>query len=73
MYIPIFDQVSATKEDLKMVKVDIDTISSETNNKYGVSSVPTTIIIKGGKVLNKTLGFMTGPQLTKLISDTIKK
>ncbi len=71
MYMPIFDQVNSKNENWSMVKVDIDTISEEMARKFNVNAVPTTIIIKGGKVENKTQGFMTEDQLTHLIKATI--
>ncbi len=73
MYIPIFDQVSSENKDLPMFKVDIDTLSEETLKHYEVNAVPTTIILKSGKVKNKTQGFMTADQLMKLIDENLNK
>ncbi len=72
VYMPIFDLVNSKNENWNMVKVDIDTISEEVARKYSINAVPTTLIIKNGKIENKTQGFMSEEQLTNLIKENIK-
>jgi len=67
MYIPIFDKVSNKLEDVKMVKIDIDTITEPTAVKYNVSAVPTTVLIVNGEVKESRQGFIVEEELIKFI------
>lgn len=57
MLAPVFESVSAELNNAKFVKVDIDE-SLELAQKFGVSTVPTMMIFKDGKVVDKLVGFM---------------
>lgn len=54
---PVLEKV-ASKEDRKVVKVDVD--ASEDNNnlarKYEVSSIPNMVLFKNGKVVERFIG-----------------
>ncbi len=69
MYIPIFDKVSNQLENVKMVKIDIDTITEPTAIKYGVSAVPTTVMIENGEVIGTKQGFIVEAELIKFIEN----
>lgn len=57
MLAPVFESVSEEISDAKFVKVDIDE-SLELAQKFGISTVPTMMIFKDGKVVDKLVGFM---------------
>ncbi|MEG0181309.1 MAG: thioredoxin [Romboutsia sp.] len=57
MLAPVFESVSEELNDAKFVKVDIDE-SLELAQKFGISTVPTMMIFKDGKVVDKLVGFM---------------
>ncbi|GAA0865487.1 thioredoxin [Paraclostridium tenue] len=57
MLAPVFESVSEELNDAKFVKVDIDE-SLELAQKYGISTVPTMMIFKDGKVVDTLVGFM---------------
>ncbi|AUN15053.1 thioredoxin [[Clostridium] sordellii] len=57
MLAPVFESVSEEVSDAKFVKVDIDE-SLELAQKFGISTVPTMMIFKDGKVVDKLVGFM---------------
>ncbi|MGL5651003.1 MAG: thioredoxin [Paraclostridium sp.] len=57
MLAPVFESVSAELNNAKFVKVDIDE-SLELAQKFGISTVPTMMIFKDGKVVDKLVGFM---------------
>ena len=57
MLAPVFESVSGEVSDAKFVKVDIDE-SLELAQKFGISTVPTMMIFKDGKVVDKLVGFM---------------
>ena len=57
MLAPVFESVSEEINNAKFVKVDIDE-SLELAQKFGISTVPTMMIFKDGKVVDKLVGFM---------------
>ena len=57
MLAPVFESVSEELNDAKFVKVDIDE-SLELAQKFGISTVPTMMIFKDGKVVDTLVGFM---------------
>lgn len=57
MVAPIIDELSETYKDKLLIgKIDIDT-SPQTAAKYGVQSIPTVIMFKDGKEVERKVGF----------------
>ncbi|MBI3384862.1 thioredoxin [Candidatus Gottesmanbacteria bacterium] len=57
MIAPIVEELAKEyKGKLKVGELDVDT-STETAQKYGVMSIPTLIIFKGGQVVSTLVGF----------------
>ena len=53
---PILDEIGKELAGkLKVVKVDIDN-SEETTGSFGITSVPTLVLVKGGKEVGRILG-----------------
>ena len=55
MLSPIVDQIAAEKQDIKVCKVNIDE-EPELAAAFEVASIPTLILMKEGKLINKTIG-----------------
>lgn len=54
---PVLDELSESyKDKLVIVKLNVDT-SPSTPQKYGVMSIPTTILFKGGNETGRQVGF----------------
>ena len=54
---PIIDELSYTyKDKVSIGKVDVD-VSTGTAAKYGVQSIPTVIMFKDGKEVDRKVGF----------------
>jgi len=51
---------------LKVVKVDVDQ-NQEVAIRYGVQSIPTLMVFKDGKIVERVLGAMPKPRLVSLI------
>ena len=51
---------------LKVVKVDVDQ-NQEVAIRYGVQSIPTLMVFKGGKMVERVLGAVPKPRLVSLI------
>lgn len=64
---PILEKVAVEAADkCTVVKIDIDE-TPEVASKYGVRSVPTLIVFKGGEVKNRLVGRSTKENVLKLI------
>lgn len=54
---PILDELSEEyKDKVQVVKVNVDE-NQQTAGKYEIMSIPTTVLIKGGKELGRQVGF----------------
>ena len=68
---PILDALASEKgQHIKVVKVNIDE-SPNAPSKYGVRSIPTLLIFKGGEVVAQTVGSMGKSDLFKWVDSTI--
>ena len=72
MYSPIFESVSSNYKEIKFVKCNIDE-GKRVAVRFGVRSIPTTIIIKDKEVTSSMSGFMTEEQLKNFVSSNIKR
>ena len=61
----IIEQLSADRPDVKVVKVDVDE-SQMLAMQFGVRSIPTVVVFKNGKEVNRNVGFATRDQLITL-------
>lgn len=57
MVSPVIDQISKETDDVKVVKVDVDS-SPETAGRYGIRSIPTVILLNDGEIVDKKIGAM---------------
>lgn len=57
---------------LKVGKVNVDK-EAELASAFGITSIPTIVLIKNGKTVNSSIGFMTKDQLVKMINNEIRK
>lgn len=62
MISPILEELEATMNDLKVIKVDVDT-QQEIASKYGVMAMPTMIIFKDGNKMDQKVGALAKEDL----------
>ena len=55
MQSPIIDKLAEERTDIKVGKINVDECS-ELAEKYGIMSIPTIVIIKDEKLINKFVG-----------------
>ena len=67
MFAPIFEEFS-DKTDVKCVKIDVDN-NQELAREYIVMSVPTIILFKDGKEINRHNGYMSLEQLEEFVQN----
>lgn len=63
---PILEEIAEEREDIKVVKIDVDQ-EPELAAKYGVVSIPTLFVIENGEIKNQAMGAMPKAQLLNLL------
>lgn len=67
MLAPALEEVGAEVEGrAKVVKVDIDA-SPDLAQRFGIMSVPTLVVFKGGQVANQAVGVQPKPAILNLL------
>jgi thioredoxin 1 len=63
MVAPVLEQIATEQSGkLKIVKLNVDE-NTETPMKFNVTGIPTMILFKDGKMVERIVGFMPKPQL----------
>lgn len=63
---PVLEQLAADRPDVTVAKVDVDENMSLAAD-YGVESIPMLLVFKNGQLVNKSIGFVSQPEIEKLI------
>lgn len=67
MVAPILEQLANEVGDkAKIAKINVDT-EPELAGRFGVMSIPTLIVFKDGKILNKTVGLKSKEDLKRML------
>ena len=64
---PVLEEVSNELTDINIVKINVDE-HGELAQKYGVMSIPTLILFKDGKEIDKSIGFMPKEDIIEFIN-----
>jgi thioredoxin 1 len=64
---PILEKFAAANPNVKVVKVNVDD-AQQIAIKYGVRSIPTVAVFKGGAEVGKAVGVQRAAQLEQLVS-----
>ena len=63
---PILDEIARERADIKVGKVNVDE-QPELAGQFGVSSIPTMVIVKDGKAVNRAVGARPKEQILALV------
>ena len=55
MVAPIVEEIAAERADIKVGKVNVDE-QPELASQFGVMSIPTLVVMKGGKIAGQAIG-----------------
>ena len=66
MIAPIIEAVAKEKENTKFVKINVDD-AQELAMEYNVMSIPTLVLIKDGKEINRIVGLVDKSELLEII------
>ena len=71
MIAPILDELSDEFQEKAVVgKVNVD-LESDISTKYGITSIPTLLFFKDGKVQNQIMGAVSKADIEKALNDII--
>jgi len=66
MLAPIIQEIANENENIKVVKVNIDE-AQDLAEKYDVMSIPTTVVIKNGQEIDRTVGYVGKETILNMI------
>ena len=66
MLSPTVDEVASENDDIKVVKINVDE-SQEVAIKYQIMSIPTLVVIKNGKEVNRSVGVIDKEEILSMI------
>lgn len=66
MVAPILEEIAAECEDVVIGKVDVDT-QMELAAKFGVASIPTLVLMRGGQMVANAVGYRPKADIEKLL------
>ena len=66
MLSPVVDQVAEENPNIKVCKVNVDE-EQQLAIKYGVMSIPTLLVFKGGELVNQSVGVIPKEEVLNLI------
>ncbi|MGI5838902.1 MAG: thioredoxin [bacterium] len=68
---PVVEQIAGEyQEKMKVVKVNVDD-NPQTAAQYGVMSIPTLVVFKDGKAVQKMVGYMPKEQMKSQIDQVL--
>ena len=65
--VPLIDEIAREREDIKVVKVNIDE-DPELAREYRVMSIPTLMVMREGKVVKKASGARPKAQILEMLN-----
>ena len=66
MVSPIVDEIASERGDIKVGKINVDE-QSELAGQFGIMSIPTLVVMKGGKVVNQMVGARPKAQILAML------
>ncbi len=66
MIAPVLEEVAKERPDVTVCKVDVDE-ERELALEYGVSSIPTLLVFRDGKVVNQSIGAMPRERILAML------
>ena len=66
MVLPIVDEIAKEREDLLVGKINVND-NPDLAKEFGVMSIPTLIVMKDGKIVNRVSGAKSKSQILDLV------
>jgi len=68
MIAPYIEEIAQEREDITVGKIDVDAEPGLTS-KFGINTIPTLVVMEGGKILTQTAGYRPKAAILKLLND----
>ena len=68
MVAPIVEEIAAEREDIVVGKIDVDE-QMPLAAKFGITSIPTLIVMDGGKAVAQAIGYRPKADILRLLED----
>ena len=65
-WVPVVEEIAAERPDIKVGKINVDE-QPELAGQYRVMSIPTLLVMKGGKVVNQMVGARPKAQVLAML------
>jgi thioredoxin 1 len=66
MLSPIVDEISEERDDIKVCKINVDE-EPELSKQFGIMSIPTLVVMEGGKLKNKSVGVVPKEAILEML------
>ncbi|MCD7828165.1 MAG: thioredoxin [Clostridiales bacterium] len=66
MVSPIVDEIAEERSDVKVGKVNVDE-ESALAEKFGITAIPTLVVIENGKTVNQSVGALPKDEILNMI------
>lgn len=66
MVSPTIDEIASERDDIKVGKINVDE-QPELTGAFQVMSIPTLVVMKGGKIANRAMGARPKAQILSLL------
>ncbi len=63
---PILDEIAEEREDIKVCKINVDE-EPELASEYQIMSIPSLMVIEGGKIVNRSVGAKPKAQILAML------
>ncbi len=63
---PIVDEIAEEREDIKVCKINVDE-EGELAEQFGVSSIPSLVVMKNGEIVNQSVGAKPKAQILAML------
>lgn len=67
MVAPILDEIAKEEQNIKVVKVNVDE-QPELAAEFQIMSIPTLMVVKDGKVVNRSMGAKPKKQILEMVT-----
>ena len=66
MVLPVIEQIAGERDDIKVAKINVDD-EPELARKYGIMTIPTLMVIKGGQIVKQSAGAKSKAQILDML------
>ena len=66
MVVPIVEEIAGERPDIKVGKINVDE-EAELASQFGIMSIPTLVVIKGGEIVNQMVGARAKEEILALL------